>query len=68
MIAKIVRIAAHALLFLLAVVVFYLGLGLGLSFNPLLGSLLWLAAGTIVALKPVLDRNLPIVDGLPKGR
>ena len=50
MIAKIVRIAAHALLFLLAVVVFYLGLGLGLSFNPLLGSLLWLAAGTIVAL------------------
>ena len=29
---------------------FYLGLGLGLSFNPLLGSLLWLAAGTMVAL------------------
>ena len=50
MIAKRVRIAAHAFLFLLAVVVFYLGLGLGLSFNPLLGSLLWLAAGTIVAL------------------
>ena len=45
-----VRIAAHALLFPLAVVVFYLGLGLGLQFNPLLGSLLWLAAGTIVAL------------------
>ena len=44
MIAKRVRIAAHALLFLLAFVVFYLGLGLGLSFNPLLGSLLWLAA------------------------
>ena len=50
MIAARVRIAAHALLFLLAVVVFYLGLGLGLSFNPLLGSLLWLAAGTMVAL------------------
>ena len=49
MIAKRVRIAAHALLFLLAAVVFYLGLGLGLSFNPLLGSLLWLAAGTMVA-------------------
>ena len=45
-----VRVAAHAMLFLLAVVVFYLGLGLGLQFNPLLGSLLWLAAGTIVAL------------------
>ena len=45
-----VRVVAHAMLFLLAVVVFYLGLGLGLQFNPLLGSLLWLAAGTIVAL------------------
>ena len=45
-----VRVSAHAMLFLLAVVVFYLGLGLGLQFNPLLGSLLWLAAGTIVAL------------------
>ena len=45
-----VRVAAHAMLFLLAVVVFYLGLGLGLQFNPLLGSLLWLAAGTMVAL------------------
>ena len=33
MIAKRVRIAAHALLFLLAFVVFYLGLGLGLQFQ-----------------------------------
>ena len=50
MIATRVRIAAHALLFLLAVVVFYLGLGLGLQFNPLLGTLLWLVAASIVAL------------------
>ena len=53
MIAKRVRIAAHALLFLLAFVVFYLELGLGLSFNPLVGSLLWLAAGAIAALNLV---------------
>ena len=50
MIAARVRIATHALLFLLAVVVFYLGLGLGLQLNPILGTLLWLVAGTIVAL------------------
>ena len=50
MIAARVRIAAHALLFLLAVVVFYLGLGLGLQLNPILGTLLWLVAGSIVAL------------------
>ena len=50
MIAAKVRIATHALLFLLAVVVFYLGLGLGLQFNPLLGTLLWLVAASIVAL------------------
>ena len=48
-----IRIAAHGLLFLLAFVVFYLGLGLGLQFNPLLGTLLWLAAGTIAALNLV---------------
>ena len=47
---RILRIAAHGLLFLLAVVVFYLGLGIGLQFNPLLGTLLWGAAAAIVAL------------------
>ena len=45
-----VRIAAHALLFLLAVVVFCLGLGLGLQLDPILGTLLWLVAASIVAL------------------
>ena len=44
------RIVAHVLLFLLAVVVFYFGLGVGLQFNPTLGTLLWLVAGAIVAL------------------
>ena len=50
MIAARVGIAAPALLFLLAFVVFYLGLGLGLQFSPLLGTLLWLVAASIVAL------------------
>ena len=40
-------ISLHLLVFLLAVVVFYLGLGLGLSWNPLVGTLLWLAAAVI---------------------
>ena len=44
------RIAAHVLLFVVAVVVFYLGLGVGLQFNPVLGTLLWIAAAVIVAL------------------
>ncbi len=43
------RIAAYALLFVLAVVVFYLGLGVGLAFNPALGTLLWVAAAGLVA-------------------
>ena len=30
--------------FLVAVVIFYLGLGVGLAFNPLLGALLWILA------------------------
>ena len=42
--------AAHGMLFLLAVVVFYIGLGVGLQHNPDLGSALWIAAGGILAL------------------
>ncbi len=45
-----VRIAAHALLFLLAVVTLYLGLGVGLQFSPILGTLLWVAAAAIATL------------------
>ena len=44
------RIVAHVLLFILAVVVFYFGLGVGLQFNPALGTLLWLVAAAIAAL------------------
>ncbi len=41
------RIVVHVLLFLLAIVVFYVGLGVGLQINPILGTALWIAAGTI---------------------
>ena len=41
------RIVGHVGVFLLAVVVFYLGLGVGLALNPLSGMLLWAVAGAI---------------------
>ena len=45
-----VRIAAHVLLFALAIVVFFLGLGVGLALNSALGTLLWIAAVGLFAL------------------
>jgi hypothetical protein len=45
-----VRIAVQALLFVLAVVVFFLGLGIGLALNPALGTALWIASGAIIVL------------------
>ena len=50
MTATLIRTTGHALLFVLAVAVFYLGLGIGLQFNPLLGTLLWIVSGAIAAL------------------
>ena len=50
MTAKRAKITAHVLLFLLAVVVFYLGLGVGLQVSPTLGTFLWAAAAVIAAL------------------
>ncbi len=44
------RMVLHVLLFLVAGIVFFLGLGIGLSQNPAIGTLLWLvAAGIAVA-------------------
>ena len=43
------KVIAHVLLFVLAFVVFYFGLGVGLAFNPTLGTLLWLVAAGIAA-------------------
>jgi len=45
-----VRIAVQVLLFMLAVVVFFLGLGVGLALNPTLGTALWIASGAIAIL------------------
>lgn len=41
------RIALHLLIFAVAVLVFFLGLGIGLSWNPAIGTLLWVVAAGI---------------------
>ncbi len=41
------KTVAHVLLFVLAVAVFYFGVGVGLIVNPDLGSVFWLAAAGI---------------------
>lgn len=48
--SAVMRMVLHVLLFLVAGIVFFLGLGIGLSQNPAIGTLLWLvAAGIAVA-------------------
>ena len=49
-IRKVVWIGIHVLVFLVAVVLFYLGLGVGLAVNPLLGTLLWILALAVAGL------------------
>ena len=46
---KVLKTALHLLLFAVAIIVFYLGLGIGLSANPIVGTLLWLAAAALIA-------------------
>ena len=41
------RIALHVVLALLAVVIFYVGLGVGLALNPTIGTILWFASGAL---------------------
>ena len=41
--------AAHVFLFVVAFIVFYAGLGIGLQHDANLGTALWLAAGAITA-------------------
>lgn len=45
-----IKIAAHAALFLIAFVVFYLGLGVGLQVSPFWGTVLWAVAIAIALL------------------
>lgn len=51
------RKAAHILLFALAGVLFYAGLGVGLQYDPNLGTLLWVASATIVVLNALWMRR-----------
>lgn len=44
------KVLVHVLLFLLAIVVFFFGLGVGLQFNPTYGTILWIVAGAIFTL------------------
>ena len=41
------RIAAHVALALLAVAIFYAGLGVGLQYNPAIGTILWFVSGAL---------------------
>ena len=43
------KISAHVLLFIVALVVFYIGLFMGLQVNPNVGTLMWLVSASIVA-------------------
>ena len=43
------RIAIHIVLFLVAIVIFYLGLGIGLAANPTIGTVLWFVSGAMFA-------------------
>ncbi len=47
---RVARIGIHVLVFLAAVVIFYFGLGVGLAFNPMLGTLLWIAAFAVAGI------------------
>lgn len=44
------RIIIHVLLFLVAIGIFFFGLGVGLQFNPTYGTILWVVAGIIFVL------------------
>ena len=50
---KALKIIAHVVLFLVAIIVFYLGLGIGLSANPAIGTALWVVAAVHRRSQPV---------------
>ncbi len=52
-----IRKAAHVLLFVVAGIVFYIGLGVGLQYDPNLGTLLWATSGAIVVLNVLWMRR-----------
>ena len=56
----------RSLLFVVAVVVFFLGLGIGLAFNPIIGLILWVVAPAIAVSNCALDTLRPWALG-PQG-
>ena len=44
------KFIAHGFLFVIAIIVFYVGLGIGLQHDPTIGSILWLVAAAIAVL------------------
>ena len=58
------KISAHVFLFAVALVVFYIGLFMGLQVNPNVGTLMWLASAAIVVANILWivrsDRKRPI--------
>ncbi len=50
MLARRARKAAHIALFFVAFAMFYVGLGLGLQYDPNLGTLFWVGAALLVGL------------------
>ena len=44
---RFLKLVLHVMVFAVAAVVFFLGLGIGLSQNPAIGTLLWILAGGI---------------------
>ena len=49
-IRMVIRMGIHVLVFLVALVIFFFGLGVGLILNPTLGTLLWIASFTVAGL------------------
>ncbi len=46
-IANILRVALHIAIFLIAFFIFFVGLVIGLAYNPDLGTVLWILAGAL---------------------
>lgn len=53
MLVRSLKVIVHTALFLTAIIVFFLGLGIGLQYNPQLGTALWIGAGILVVLNLV---------------
>ena len=61
--ATVLKVVVHTALFLVAIVVFYLGLGVGLQVSPVGGYVLW-----VVALALVLLNVLWVVRSMARAK